>query len=106
LYALIAHGTSMIGAGIRGGDYVVFDSHLSQSLRDGAYVFSLDNEVYCKRLEFDPLGHKIKIFSVRVADLEKADLLTALRTDDPDYAERLHIFGRVVLCIHPISNED
>jgi len=101
LYAMIVQGTSMIGTGIRNGDYVLFDPQTEQILKDGTYVFSLDNEIYCKRLEFDKLSKKVKVFSVRVADLEKADLLVTLKADESDFTERLHIFGYVVGYIRP-----
>ena len=102
-YLLRAQGSSMLGDGIRDGDYVLFDSLPGQNLRDGSYVFSLDNEVLCKRLEFDQFKEKrkIKIFSVRVADLEKAELLETLDADAPETQERLHIFGRVMGHMRP-----
>jgi SOS-response transcriptional repressor LexA len=71
MFALCVEGSSMLGAGIRNGDYVLFDSAQDQWSRDGIYVFALDGEVYCKRLEFDM--KKIKIYSVRVTDLDKAE---------------------------------
>jgi SOS-response transcriptional repressor LexA len=103
LYMFHAKGSSMLGAGIREGDYVLFDSQSGQYLRDGTYVFSLDNEVLCKRLEFDRFKEKkkVKIFSVRIADLEKAELLITLDADDSEAQGRLHIFGRVVGSIRP-----
>lgn len=105
LFALCVEGSSMLGAGIQAGDYVLFDSAADQRLRDGVYVFALDGEVYCKRLEFDGLSNKIKIYSVRVADLEKAELLTTLDVEDIDHADRLNIFGRVLYWIHPTNND-
>jgi transcriptional regulator with XRE-family HTH domain len=72
LFALCVQGSSMLGAGIRDGDYVLFDSAKDQWPHDGIYVFALDGEVYCKRLEFDMT--KIKIYSVRFIDLDKAEL--------------------------------
>jgi SOS-response transcriptional repressor LexA len=50
-FALCVSENSMIGAGIRDGDYVVFDGEYDQESRDGIYVFALDGEVYCKLLE-------------------------------------------------------
>lgn len=99
LFALRVEGSSMIGAGIQSGDYVIFDGGLDQRVRDGLYVFALDGDVYCKRLEFDM--NKIKIFSVRYADLDKAELMKTLDTQDMNTAERLTIFGRVLYWIHP-----
>lgn len=102
LFALRVEGTSMIGAGIQSGDYVLFDGTTDQRVRDGIYVFALDGDVYCKRLEFDM--RKIKIFSVRHLDLEKAELMETLDMRDMSSADRLTIFGRVLYWIHP--NDD
>jgi SOS-response transcriptional repressor LexA len=99
LFALCVEGSSMLGAGIRNGDYVLFDSAQDQWPRDGIYVFALDGEVYCKRLEFDMT--KIKIYSVRVTDLDKAELMITLDTEDTSTADRLTIFGRVLYWVHP-----
>jgi len=101
LFALCVQGSSMLGAGIRNGDYVLFNSAVDQWCPDGIYVFALDGEVYCKRLEFDM--DKIKIYSVRVADLEKAELMVTLNKKDLD--DRLTIFGRVLYWIHPNLDE-
>ena len=102
LFALKVEGSSMIGAGIHSGDYVLFDGTIDQRVRDGLYVFSLDGEVFCKRLEFDM--NKIKIYSVRHADFDKVELMKTLDTEDIDTADRLTIFGRVLYWIHP--NDD
>jgi SOS-response transcriptional repressor LexA len=106
LFALCVEGTSMIGAGIRNGDYVLFDSAADQRFRDGTYVFALDGEVYCKRLEFDGISRKVKIYSVRVADLEKAELLTTIDMGDMAAAERLTIFGRVLYLVRPNTDDN
>jgi hypothetical protein len=58
-------------------------------------------EVFCKQLEFDRISKKVKIYSIRVADLEKAELLTTLNVEEPDFNERFHIFGRVHSWVHP-----
>ena len=102
LFALKVEGSSMIGAGIQSGDYVLFDGTTDQRVRDGIYVFALDGDVYCKRLEFDM--RKIKIFSVRHLDLEKAELMETLDMRNMSSADRLTIFGRVLYWIHP--NDD
>jgi transcriptional regulator with XRE-family HTH domain len=99
LFALCVQGSSMIGAGIRNGDYVLFDSAKDHWTHDGIYVFALDGEVYCKRLEFDMT--KIKIYSVRVIDLDKAELMVTLDKEDISTADSLTIFGRVLYCVHP-----
>ena len=101
IYAVPVNGSSMLGAGIRHGDIVLFDAAKDQDPHDGIYVFSLDGDVYCKRLEFDALTRQIKVFSVRVADLEKAELAMTFKADDPALVDRLNIFGRVFMWIHP-----
>ena len=106
LYGFRASGTSMIGAGIRDGDIVIFSADENQSVTDGIYVFSLDGDAYCKRLEFDRIANRIKIYSVRVADLEKAELLKTLDSTDEGFAERFRLFGRVVSWVHILNGED
>jgi SOS-response transcriptional repressor LexA len=103
LFALRAEGSSMLGAGIRNGDYVLFNSAKDQWPHDGIYVFALDGDVYCKRLEFDMT--KIKIYSVRFADLDKAELMATLDSEDISTTERLTILGRVLYWIHPNLEE-
>jgi len=103
LFALRAEGSSMLGAGIRNGDYVLFNSAEGQWPRDGIYVIALDGEVFCKRLEFD--RKKIKIYSVRVVDLDKAELLETLDSEDITTADRLTVLGRVLYWIHPNLEE-
>jgi SOS-response transcriptional repressor LexA len=106
LFALCVEGSSMLGAGIRNGDYVLFDAAEDRFLRDGIYVFALDGDVYCKRLEFDGISRKVKIYSVRMADLEKAELLTTIDMNDMSEAERLTIFGRVLYWVHPNTGDN
>jgi len=101
LFALSVQGNSMIGAGIKNGDYVLFCTGDDPVFDDDIYVFSLDGEVFCKQLEFDIISKKIKIYSIRVADLEKAELLTTLNVEDTDFADRFHIYGRVFCWLHP-----
>jgi phage repressor protein C with HTH and peptisase S24 domain len=105
LFALSVEGNSMVGAGIKNGDYVLFCPEDDQYLDDNIYVFSLDGDVYCKQLEFDRISKTIKIYSIRVADLEKAELLTTLNIEDADFADRFRIFGRVFSWIHPNFSE-
>lgn len=100
IYAFRVAGTSMLGAGIKDGDIVIFDASPDQDMTDGIYVFSLDGDAYCKRLEFDRLANRIKIYSVRVADLEKAELLKTLNSNDEGFADRFHLFGKVFSWIH------
>jgi DNA-binding XRE family transcriptional regulator len=106
MYAFKASGSSMLGAGIRSGDYLIFDAELGFIPKDDIYVFTLDGEVYCKRLEFDMLANKIKIYSVRVADLEKAELVRTLDMTEASYGDRFRIFGRVRYLLRPNRGED
>jgi len=100
LFALRVEGSSMLGAGIRNGDYVLFNPAKDQWPHDdGIYVIALDRDVYCKRIELDMA--KIKIYSIRVADLEKAELMATLDRKDTSTADRLTVFGRVLYWIHP-----
>jgi len=101
VYAVPVDGSSMLGAGIKHGDIVLFEANKDQVTNDGIYVFSLDGDVYCKRLEFDALTRQIKVFSVRVADLEKAELAMSFKADDSALSERLQLFGRVFAWFHP-----
>ncbi len=100
VYAFRVSGTSMLGAGIKDGDIVIFNASPDQELTDGIYVFSLDGDAYCKRLEFDRLANRIKIYSVRVADLEKAELLKTLNSTDDGFSERFQLFGKVFSWVH------
>ncbi len=100
VYAFRVSGTSMLGAGIKDGDIVIFNASPDQELTDGIYVFSLDGDAYCKRLEFDRLANRIKIYSVRVADLEKAELLKTLDSTDDGFSERFQLFGKVFSWVH------
>jgi len=101
IYAIPVNGSSMLGAGIKDGDIVLFEASPDQPANDGIYVFSLDGDVYCKRLEFDALTRQVKVFSVRVADLEKAELAMSVKVDDSTQSDRLQIFGRVFAWFHP-----
>jgi SOS-response transcriptional repressor LexA len=100
LFALRVEGSSMMGVGIRDGNYILFNSAEDQWTHDGIYVFALDGEVLCKRLEFD--RDKIKIYSVRFADLDKVELVATIGKDNSD---RLTIFGRVLYWVHPNLDE-
>jgi transcriptional regulator with XRE-family HTH domain len=106
MYAFKAKGSSMLGAGIRSGDYLIFDAELDFIPKDDVYVFMLDGEVYCKRIEFDRLANKMKIYSVRVADLEKAELVRTLDTTESSYGDRFRIFGRVRCLLRPNRGDD
>lgn len=104
VYGFRVSGTSMLGAGIRDGDVVLFSTK-EERLKDGIYVFGLDGDAYCKRLEFDSIANRIKIYSIRVADLEKAELIKTLNSTDDGFAERFMLFGRVFSWIHLVDGE-
>ena len=100
IYGMRAKGTSMIGVGIEDGDVVLFSTNSDLPQTDGNYVFGLDGDVFCKRLEFDELSRKIKVYSVRKKGLEYAELVQTLCIDDSDFSERFVIFGKVFAWIH------
>ena len=77
VYGFRVAGTSMLGAGIKDGDIVIFDASPDQNLTN-----------------------RIKIYSVRVADLEKAELLRTLDSTDAGFAERFQLFGKVFSWVH------
>lgn len=106
LFALPVSGNSMLGAGIRNGDYVLFGTGDTRFINDDIYVFSLDGEVFCKLLEFDMISRRIKIYSFRTADIEKAELLETLDTEADGFDERFHIYGRVISWVHPNFADD
>lgn len=54
-------GDSMINEKIYPGDIVVFAQGVISG--NGIYVLSIDNELFVKRVEFDPLSHTITIIS-------------------------------------------
>lgn len=101
LYAFRVSGTSMVGAGINDGDIVLFDASSDASdIRDDLYVFAFDGAVYCKLLKFEPLGKKISIYSLHSPELDKAELVKELRTEDISTTENFHLFGRVLAWLH------
>jgi len=99
LYALTAQGSSMLGVGIHDGDILIFDGNCERE-KDGTYVFALDGEVYCKRIEYDRFSHQLKIFSVRSENLKEAELLQTLNTEAPNFNERFFVFGKVISWLH------
>jgi len=96
VYAFRVRGSSMIGAGIYDGDIVLFDGQENLAPSDDLYVFALDGSVYCKLLKFDPISHRIQIYSVHSAELEKAELIKVIDTDSPDQIAAFHVFGRIL----------
>jgi transcriptional regulator with XRE-family HTH domain len=97
LFAIRVVGSAMIGAGIRHGDYVLFDSTEGQPRWDGIHVIGFDCELCCRRLEFD-LDKSTRIYSVRIAELEKAFLIETISNGDKS---KLEILGRVYYWLHP-----
>jgi SOS-response transcriptional repressor LexA len=104
-YAFPATGTSMLGVGIKDGDILIFNADQRGLPRDGTYVFSLDGDLYCKRLEFDKLAGRLKIFSVRVAELDKAELVRTIDMTDAAQTDSFRIFGRVVHIWRPLRDD-
>jgi hypothetical protein len=51
------------------------------------------------------LQKKTKIFSVRMADLEKAELVTSINIEDGSFNDRFQILGHAVSWVHP-NNSD
>jgi hypothetical protein len=49
---------------------------------------------------------KIKIYSVRIIDLDKAELMVTLDSEDTSTADRFTIFGRVLYWVHPNLDDD
>jgi phage repressor protein C with HTH and peptisase S24 domain len=96
VYAFRVRGSSMIGVGIYDGDIVLFDGRENVDPTDDLYVFALDGAVYCKWLKFDPISHRIQIYSVHSPELEKAELLRVIDTDNPDQITAFHVFGRIL----------
>lgn len=96
VYAFRVRGSSMIGAGIYDGDIVLFDGQENHTPSDDLYVFALDGSVYCKWLKFDPISHRIQIYSVHSTELEKAELIKVIDTNSPDQIAAFHIFGRIL----------
>lgn len=102
IFAMKVNGSSMIGAGIKDGDYLLFESEESPAPVDGIYVFSLDGDIFCKRLEFDRFTKKLYIFSMRTSEIEKAELIASFDTTETSFADRFFLFGRVVKLVRTI----
>lgn len=100
IYGMRAKGTSMLGVGIEDGDIVLFSTNSELPQADGNYVFGLDGDVFCKRLEFENLTRRINVYSVRKKSLECAELVQSICIDDEDFSERFVIFGKVFAWIH------
>jgi SOS-response transcriptional repressor LexA len=97
-YAFTVSGTSMAGVGIVDGDIVLFDSREGQETHDDIYVFAVDGDVYVKFLVFDAMDRTITAYSM-MPDGTKKQVLS-LAVEDPEQAERFHLFGRVVAWVH------
>ena len=61
ILAVFASGDSMEGANISDGDYIFFAQGKIKG--DGIYVLSVQGELLVKRLSFDPILHKLHIYS-------------------------------------------
>lgn len=87
LFAARVKGDSMIGAMIYDGDFVFAER--GEISGDGIYIFSVDNEVLIKRLEYDVFNHKVNVISENPA--------YPARTVDED---RIVILGKVIGWLH------
>lgn len=101
LYAFKADGSSMLGAGIKSGDYIIFNAEREPAYGNGIYIFALDDDMYYKWLEYDRLTNKVKVFSVWVAVFEKAELVRIIDLEDETQVDSFRIFGKVLCWIHP-----
>lgn len=87
LFAARVKGDSMIDAMIYDGDYVFAERGLISG--DGIYIFSVDNEVLIKRLEYDAFSKKVNVIS--------ANKDYPVRTVDEN---RIIILGKVIGWLH------
>lgn len=87
IFAAKVKGDSMIDAMIYDGDYVFAERGLISG--DGIYIFSVNNEVLIKRLEYDAFSHKVNVISANKA--------YPTRTVDED---RIVILGKVIGWLH------
>ena len=87
IYAAEVRGDSMAGVYIFDGDIVAFARGVVDG--DGIYVIAVDNEVYVKRLHFNPFDKTVTIKS----ENEKYDPITV-------DADRVNIMGKVVSWYH------
>ncbi len=82
-------GDSMTGVNIFDGDYVIFSQ--GEVRLDGIYVLAIGDEMYVKRLEFDPFEKKITIIS------ENQNYKDKVVSADSDL---IRIEGKVIGWIH------
>ena len=87
LFAARVKGDSMIGAMIYDGDFVFAER--GEISGDGIYIFSVDNEVLIKRLEYDVFTNRVNVISENPA--------YPARTVDED---RIVILGKVIGWLH------
>ena len=104
-YAYKARGSSMLGVGIRNGDYLIFNAEAGNAYGNGIYVFTLNGEMYCKWLEYEKINQSIKVYSRRFVDFDKAELIRTIDTTDSTQTDDFRIFGRVRWWIHPNADE-
>lgn len=87
VFAAIVRGDSMEGAKLYNDDVAIFVRGLING--DGIYAFSVGNDVYIKRLQFNPFTQKVQIIS-----------------ENPKYqtwevsSEELYILGKVIGWVH------
>lgn len=88
--ALIVKGDSMINARIFNNDIVFFSPE--EKTGNGIFVISIGNEVFVKRIEFNPIDQLVRIIS----ENEKYQPITVKAVD----SDTLRINGRVIAVLH------
>lgn len=88
--AVIVRGDSMTKISLFDGD-IVFFVKANQLIGEGVYVYTIDNEVYVKRLAYDPIEKTLTIYSENDRYPPK--------TIKADF-DRIKIEGRVIAWIH------
>ena len=88
--ALIVKGDSMINARIFNNDIVFFSPE--EKTGNGIFVISIGNEVFVKRIEFNPIDKLVRIIS----ENEKYQPITVKAVD----SDTLRINGRVIAVLH------
>lgn len=89
--ALEARGDSMTKIGLFDRDIILFVPEEKEG--DGIFVISIDNRMQVKRLEFDILGHTLRIIS-------ENDRYAPRILEDKGDIERVTIEGKVVGWLH------
>ncbi len=86
---LKVRGDSMKDIFLNNGDIVLMDK--TDTIVDGMYILSIDNELYVKTLEYEPIGRVVRVISHN-----KNFKTIEVSADD----ERITILGKVVGWIH------